>query len=59
MLQSAKKTRRIIIAHEAPRTAGFGAEIAAALQVSDLKFTLFPNHIIYFATTIKMESFNS
>lgn len=35
MLQSAKKTGRIIIAHEAPMTNGFGAEIAATVQVRE------------------------
>ncbi|XP_067002790.2 2-oxoisovalerate dehydrogenase subunit beta, mitochondrial [Anabrus simplex] len=29
---SVKKTGRIVIAHEAPRTGGFGAEVAAAIQ---------------------------
>lgn len=33
MLQSARKTGRVIIAHEAPMTNGFGAEIAATVQV--------------------------
>lgn len=33
MLQSVKKTGRVIIAHEAPMTNGFGAEIAATIQV--------------------------
>lgn len=33
MLQSAKKTGRVVIAHEAPLTNGFGAEIAATVQV--------------------------
>lgn len=33
MLQSAKKTGRVIIAHEAPMTNGFGAEVAAIVQV--------------------------
>jgi len=31
VLQSLKKTKRALIAHEAPRAAGFGAEIAATL----------------------------
>lgn len=32
--QSVKKCGRVIIAHEAPLTSGFGAEIAATIQVS-------------------------
>jgi 2-oxoisovalerate dehydrogenase E1 component beta subunit len=32
ILQSAKKTKRVLIAHEAPLTGGFGAELAAAIQ---------------------------
>lgn len=31
-LQSVKKTGRVIIAHEAPKTSGFGAELAATIQ---------------------------
>lgn len=32
IIESVKKTGRVLIAHEAPLTAGFGAEIAATLQ---------------------------
>ena len=31
--ESVKKTGRCIIAHEAPYTSGFGAELSAAIQV--------------------------
>jgi pyruvate/2-oxoglutarate/acetoin dehydrogenase E1 component len=31
ILASVKKTGRVVIAHEAPRTSGFGAEIAATI----------------------------
>ena len=33
--ESVKKTGRCIIAHEAPYTGGFGAELSAAIQVFD------------------------
>jgi len=33
LLQSVKKTGRVIIAHEAPMTNGFGAEVTATIQV--------------------------
>ena len=33
LLQSVCKTGRVVIAHEAPLTAGFGAEIASTIQV--------------------------
>ena len=33
IFQSVKKTGRCVIAHEAPLTSGFGAEIAASIQV--------------------------
>jgi 2-oxoisovalerate dehydrogenase E1 component beta subunit len=32
VLASVKKTSRVVIAHEAPRTSGFGAELAATIQ---------------------------
>jgi pyruvate/2-oxoglutarate/acetoin dehydrogenase E1 component len=31
LLESARRTGRVVIVHEAPRTAGFGAEIAAII----------------------------
>ncbi len=33
IFDSVKKTGRCVVAHEAPLTSGFGAEIAAAIQV--------------------------
>jgi pyruvate dehydrogenase E1 component beta subunit len=32
ILESVKKTGRVIVVHEAPRTCGFGAELAASIQ---------------------------
>jgi 2-oxoisovalerate dehydrogenase E1 component beta subunit len=32
ILQSVQKTGRVVIVHEAPRTCGFGAELAASIQ---------------------------
>jgi len=32
VIQSVKKTGRVIVVHEAPRTCGFGAELAAVIQ---------------------------
>lgn len=40
--ESAKKTGRILIAHEAPKTSGFGAELAAAIQEECLLYMKAP-----------------
>jgi 2-oxoisovalerate dehydrogenase E1 component beta subunit len=32
VIESVKKTGRAVVAHEAPRTCGFGAELAATIQ---------------------------
>jgi len=36
VMKSAKKTGRIVIVHEAPKTCGFGAELAAAINEREL-----------------------
>ena len=36
VLNSVKKTGRCIVSHEAPYTGGFGAELAASIQVGCL-----------------------
>ena len=36
ILNSVKKTGRCIVSHEAPYTGGFGAELAASIQVGGL-----------------------
>ena len=38
IFNSVKKTGRCIVAHEAPLTGGFGAEVAAAVQVRGVSF---------------------
>jgi pyruvate dehydrogenase E1 component beta subunit len=40
IVRSAKKTRRVVIVHEAPQFAGFGAEIAAQLAAGEAFFRL-------------------
>ena len=40
VLNSVQKTGRCIISHEAPYTGGFGAEIAASIQVKLYSFVL-------------------
>ena len=40
VVNSVKKTGRCIIAHEAPYTGGFGAELSAAIQVFIVLFGL-------------------
>lgn len=42
LLASAEKTGRVVVVHEAPRTAGFGAELAALLQERALLHLLAP-----------------
>ena len=44
IFESVKKTGRCVIAHEAPLTSGFGAEIAASIQVHVLHRPVVPNH---------------
>ena len=36
VFESAKKTGRVIVTHEAPLTSGFGAELASSIQVGVL-----------------------
>lgn len=38
--ESVQKTGRLIVTHEAPITSGFGAEIAATVQVESVVFTV-------------------
>jgi pyruvate/2-oxoglutarate/acetoin dehydrogenase E1 component len=42
ILDSVKKTGRVIIVHEAPKTCGFGAEISAALSERALLYLQAP-----------------
>ena len=45
IFNSVKKTGRCIIAHEAPLTNGFGAELSAAIQVIALSKYLVRAHL--------------
>ena len=47
--QSVCKTGRLVISHEAPLTAGFGAEIAATVQVLYIYVILYTVHVLYVA----------
>jgi len=38
VVESVRKTGRLVLSHEAPLTCGFGAEIAATVQVLFMKF---------------------
>ena len=38
VFESAKKTGRVIVTHEAPLTSGFGAELASSIQVGTMQF---------------------
>jgi pyruvate dehydrogenase E1 component beta subunit len=42
IVNSARKTGRVVVVHEAPRTAGLGAEIAAIIQEGALYSLLAP-----------------
>lgn len=42
IFESVKKTGRVLIAHEAPRTSGFGAELAASIQEECLYYLKAP-----------------
>lgn len=42
VMDSVKKTGRVLIAHEAPRTSGFGAEMAASIQENCLYYLKAP-----------------
>ena len=39
--QSVKKTGKAMVVHEAPLTQGFGAELAARLQVGAMRYHVF------------------
>ena len=48
VFESAKKTGRVVIAHEAPLTSGFGSELAASIQVSVVMEKYFATLRFYF-----------
>lgn len=41
IFQSVVKTGRLLVAHEAPHTMGFAAEIAATVQVATFPYLIF------------------
>ena len=43
VFESAKKTGRVIVTHEAPLTSGFGAELASSIQVGTMQFQFHEN----------------
>ena len=38
ILESVKKTGRLVVVHEAPRTCGFGAELIASIQERAIEY---------------------